>query len=92
MSQNLIIKNIFFLSEGKTVFACERAVGIDQWSNRKVFLTSEDGKIRDEIQICGERIMSGPISNTELIAIETNQVVRLTEKQAQSESWYLTVQ
>jgi hypothetical protein len=80
------------LSNGQNILACKPPLDVDQSSNRKVLLTSEDENIFDEIQISGESIMSGSMSNSLLTAIETSQAVILTENQALSEIWHLTVQ
>lgn len=87
----LKIRNIFVLSDGATVIACDRPSEDIGWSNRKVIIASPNGDREQELIISGQRMMSRQSAHSDQIALETMALVALSDEEAQSGKWVVRV-
>jgi len=83
----LKIRNIFKLSGGETVIACDGPVDNMTWTGRTVKLIDQDGGVRQDIILTGLRSMLNQSRHTDQIALETTTAVELTAEEAVSGLW-----
>lgn len=90
MAGNLLkIHDMFLLSGGTTVIACDRPDIDRTWSDRKVCIVSTDGEKRQELTIRGLRSMLRQGAHHNQIAVETLMPVQLSVEEAQSGRWLI---
>lgn len=83
------IRNIFRLSDGSTVIACDGRAGEIDWSGRKARIVSDDRVLQD-VEIKGERIMTRQSAHLDQLAIDTVNRVELSLEEAQSGKWRIS--
>lgn len=83
MSGEFLIRDIFRLSNGTTVFACEGDLSAQDLAGRRAAIVVA-GQIRQEITFCGERVMTRPSRHQNQRILETRDSVNLTLEEAQS--------
>ncbi len=88
MKSELLVREVFRLSGGITVLACEGTVQADEMAGARVSLTSE-GVIRQKLLLSGERMILNRQNNQNTTAIETRDAVNLTPEEARSGLWKL---
>jgi len=88
MATELTIKNVFRLSNGITVLACDGGGETDSFVGREAALVA-NGKVRQRVILVGERTMINRTSHLNERAIETRDQLSLTSEEAQSGSWCL---
>ena len=88
MKNELLVREIFNLSNGVTVLSCEGAVPTDRVAGKKASLVSR-GVVRQELLLLGERQIHKQSANRNQKAIETKSVVTLTPEEARSGLWKL---
>jgi hypothetical protein len=89
MDNALRIHDLFKLSNGVTVIACDRPGAEPVWSNLKARIVSDDGELRQHIVVSGVRSMLRQSSHLDQIAIETSEAVQLSPEEARSGRWLL---
>ncbi len=89
MSKGIAIRDVFKLSSGMTVLACDRPELDQVWRHKRVELRSALGEARGGFMLVGERQMNGPSVNPSLLAVETAESVDLTSEEARSGNWRL---
>jgi len=83
----LKIHDIFRLSDGSTVIACDRPTIDRSWSSRKVRIISDGGEQRQELVVSGEMTMLRQTKRLDEIAIQAWTPVHLSVEEAQSGHW-----
>jgi hypothetical protein len=89
MATELIVTNVFRLTDGITVIACKGANGIGSIEGRVATLVA-DGKEHQELVLEGERKMLNQAREGER-AIETRDSISITQEEAQSRSFKLVL-
>jgi hypothetical protein len=84
MTRELLIRDVFRLSNGTTVIACEGGADRDVVAGCKVSLVI-NGKVRQTIVLKGEQRMLNQRAHRNQRALETEDVVEITEAEARSE-------
>lgn len=82
----LIVRNVFRLSNGVTVFACEGGGEVDSFNGCNAVLM-QNGEPRQRITLVGEYVMSKKTTHINQRAVETRDSVALTLEDAQSGTW-----
>jgi hypothetical protein len=90
VAEALRIRDVFRLSDGVTVLACERGRHLIDWPGRRVDLACQ-GEVRQAVMLRGERGLSGQLTRPGEMALETRDTVRLTSEEARSGDWRLLV-
>jgi hypothetical protein len=88
MMTELLVREIFRLSKGITVLACEGTAQPSEMVGKQVSLTSE-GVVRQKLLLLGERRMLKRQGDQNTMAIETKDVVDLISEEAKSGLWKL---
>jgi hypothetical protein len=88
MTNALLIREVFRLTDGITVLACE---GFDSLEFPANCLISSivDGDVRQSILLTGERLMLNQSAQHGQRAVETRDAVNLTAEEARSGRWRL---
>lgn len=86
MKFDLSVREIFRLTNGLTVLACEGEIPVKSLGGCKCLLIN-DGRVRQEIVLAGERLMLNPTSPHR--ALETSDTVELTMEEVKSGHWRL---
>jgi hypothetical protein len=89
MNDVLRIRDLFELSSGTTVIACDRPARERSWSNVTARIVSDDGEQRRELVISGARSMQRQSLQLDQIAIETSVSLQLSPEEARSGRWLL---
>jgi hypothetical protein len=88
MKNELLIREMFRVASGVTVFACEGILPADGVAGKKVSLVSGQN-VPQEILLLGDRHLLNPSANQSQIALETQDTVNLTPGEARSGLWAL---
>jgi hypothetical protein len=88
MKYELLVRDIFKLSGGITVLACDGVVSPDGVAGKRASLVS-GGIVRQELLLLSERQMLNQSAKQEQRAIETKETVSLTPEEARSGLWKL---
>lgn len=92
MTKNLLtIHDLFLLSGGTTVIACDKLDTDQTWLHRKVSIISSDGEKLQDLVILGSRSMLRQDAHHNQIAIETEMHVQLSVEEAQSGRWRIKI-
>jgi hypothetical protein len=91
MPASLMIREMFKISGGVTVLACDQPPAAEVLAQRAARIESESGEVRQQIKLLGVRTMSGPAVRPDLVAIDTRDSVELTVEEARSGKWRLIV-
>lgn len=89
MSIDIAVRDVFKLSGGMTVLACDRPTVDQAWRHKRVELRSVHGETRGNFVLVGERRMLGSAVNPTLLAIETTDNVDLSAEEARTGNWRL---
>jgi hypothetical protein len=89
MKNELLVREIFKLSGGITVLACDGVVPPDGVAGKRASLVS-GGIVRQELLLLSERQMLNQSAKQEQRAIETMETVSLTPEEARSGLWKLS--
>jgi hypothetical protein len=84
----LTVTNIFHLSHGVTVIACEPAVGLAKVGGRTAVL-EQNGVVRQRLFVSGERSLLNSKIHTAERALETPDKVLMSPEEAQSKTFKL---
>jgi hypothetical protein len=90
MAQQMKIRDVFRLSDGTTVLACEGAVS-GKLEGRGAALVA-DGQVRQNIVLSGERTMRHPTQHVEQRAFETLDQVELLAEDVRIGNWTLVLE
>ncbi|MFC3121519.1 hypothetical protein [Agaribacter flavus] len=82
------IQEKFELSSGVTVLVCSGYDAKVSMIGMKLSLVFDD-KVRQTLTVFGERKMLNQKSNFDLMALETHDIVSLSQQEAQSGEWLL---
>lgn len=90
MKFGLAIYDVFNLSSGTTILACDR-VGFDQsWLGKKVSILSRDGEKLEDVVLTGEFVMRNATKNRDVIALAVDGIVNLSPDQVKQGGWTLS--
>lgn len=90
MTIELIITNVFRLSDGTTVLACEGKNSAPSFIGRQAMLMAE-GEVKQSLSIAGERLMFNKTSRENECALETRDKLLITLEEAQSKRFKLVL-
>ncbi len=82
MGQELLIREVFRLSGGITVFACEGTAPLDALTGRQVQLVV-DGQVRQSIVLTNERSLLNQTAHLNQHALETHDTVDIFPEEVQ---------
>lgn len=90
MAIEFIVTNVFRLSDGTTVLACEGGNNAPSLVGRQAMLMVE-GEVKQSLSIAGERLMLNKTSGENERALETRDKLSITVEEAQSKRLNLVV-
>lgn len=85
----LKIHDLFCLSNGVTVIACQKPKGPIDWTDRKVTIQPSDHGSAIELSVSGEAALRAQSQNSEQIALETHEDISLTSEDVKQNHWCL---
>lgn len=90
MRQELLIREVFRLSSGTTVLACQGSAMGETIAGRHALLLV-DGQVRQKIVLSNERTMRNQTTAIDQIALETLNSVELLQEEIQSGKCHLVM-
>lgn len=91
MRGEFVVRDLFKLSSGTTVLACEGSADGVALSGR-IGKLLDRGQVRQSVVLIGERQMLNQATPSALLAIETHDVVNLSADEARSGHWTLLIE
>ncbi len=90
MKIEFVVRDLFKLSDGKTVLACEGADTEATFAGRSAKLMASD-KVRQTIVLTGRRQMLNQSVGQRHAAFETREMVNLSAEEVKSGLWSLVI-